>query len=214
MGEMYTNLMRASGVQCKPDAGEETLVALLNSGIGDGLFAGCNHSHLLPMMGIAPDGQLNSLLPPVRNATAPGQILAIDIMGREELDELLVRSFRLCNNNASRCLLVETVDDTGTLYAIDARKGGTVMQQGMNQCPVIMAVARMYHHARRLVDNDQIFIFKEDVERDILSNKFQWLAIRNVNGVILTRQNLERGFERGMRAEDGILIQQLFDPGA
>ena len=77
----------------------------------------------------------------------------------------------------------ETMNDAGTSHAIDARKGRAVMQQGVNQSSHVMTMARVYHHAGRFIDNNQVFVFKQNVKRNILGDKLQWSALRNVNGV-------------------------------
>jgi hypothetical protein len=55
-----------------------------------------------------------------------------------------------------------------------------VIQQRIDQSPAVDAGRRMHDHALRLVDDDDILIFIQDIQRDILRPDFDRRAFRNL----------------------------------
>ena len=60
------------------------------------------------------------------------------------------------------------MDDARTRHATDARERRAVPQQRVDECAGKMPGRRMYHHSRRLVDDDQVVIFEDDIKRNRL----------------------------------------------
>ncbi len=59
--------------------------------------------------------------------------------------------------------------DAGTRNIDDVRH---MVQQGIEQRAVGMTGSRMHHQTRRLVDDEDLVVFIDDVELDVLSNPF------------------------------------------
>ena len=65
--------------------------------------------------------------------------------------------------------LVDPVNYAGPRYPANAGKTGTtVVQQGVDDGAGLVAGRRVHGDARRLVDDDQVGVFVEDGERDVL----------------------------------------------
>ncbi len=86
------------------------------------------------------------------------------------LRQRLVRAVRLGDDHDAAGVLVEAVDDARPLDAADARQAVAAMvDQRVDQRAGPVAGAGMHHQPGRLVDDDQLGILVEDVERDVLA---------------------------------------------
>ena len=66
-------------------------------------------------------------------------------------------------------VLVQAMHDTGARDIDDVRH---VVQQGVEQGAIGMASSRVHHQARRLVDDQDVVVFVDDVELDVLGDPF------------------------------------------
>src|SRR5205807_1605999 len=65
-------------------------------------------------------------------------------------------------------LFVETMNDAGTLFAADSRQRRTVVEERIDESVFAMTSTRMNDKPRRLIDDDEIVVFEEYLERDHL----------------------------------------------
>jgi hypothetical protein len=47
-----------------------------------------------------------------------------------------------------------------------------MVQQGVDECPCIVALGRVYNHVSRFVDDDKVSVLVKDSQRDIFSQNF------------------------------------------
>ena len=67
-------------------------------------------------------------------------------------------------------VLVEPVHDAGPAHPADAGQAGAAMgDQRVDQRAGLVAGRRMHHEALRLVDDDDVVVLVDDIERDILA---------------------------------------------
>jgi len=71
------------------------------------------------------------------------------------------------NETAAR-VLVETMNDAGTLFPADPRQTGAVIEERIDQRVFAMTCAGMNNEPRGLVDHDEIIVFEENRKRDLL----------------------------------------------
>ncbi len=72
--------------------------------------------------------------------------------------------FVLGDNDNSRSILVQPVDDPWPTLSSDALKIGTVIEEGVHQSLFLSPRSRMHHHSWGLVDHDTIRILVEDIQ--------------------------------------------------
>ena len=90
-------------------------------------------------------------------------------MGGEHFGQALMRFGCLCGHHHATRILVETVDNAGTLFTADTCQAFAAMvDQRIDQRPVRVARRRVCDHPRRFVDDDDVIIFEKDIQRDIL----------------------------------------------
>jgi hypothetical protein len=79
-----------------------------------------------------------------------------------------VHAIVLGHDDAATGLLVETMDDAGTVLLRSAGKRTGVMKQGIHQGALLMTCAEVDDHSGRLVHDEKIGILMQDAERDFL----------------------------------------------
>src|SRR5579872_6496485 len=92
------------------------------------------------------------------------------------------------------------------------------MQERVNQCPAIARIVagprtRVNHHPRRLVNNRQIVIFINDIERDFFGNSLEWRTLRLANkSDRLASTQLQRSFRRSVVDKNFFFRDKLLHP--
>ena|SRR5437899_2226759 len=71
-------------------------------------------------------------------------------------------------DKAAARLFVETMNDAGTLFPADSRQVRAVIQERVHQRVVAMTSPRVNDKSRRLINDDQVVIFEENLKRDLL----------------------------------------------
>ena len=74
----------------------------------------------------------------------------------------------LGDDEEARGVLVEAVDDPRARRAADAAQVGAVEEKGVDERPRVVAGGRVDDETRRLVDEDDVRVLVDDVERDVL----------------------------------------------
>ena len=106
-------------------------------------------------------------------------ILSVQAVIRQLRRQSLVRHVILCRNDKPRCVLIDAVDYAGSPLTADTGEAVPAMvHQRVYKCAVRVPRSRVDHHAAGLVDNDNVRILIDDVERDILRFKRNVLRFR------------------------------------
>ena len=188
MGQMHPDLMGPPGFQPAFHQRQRRGAAkpLDNPGPGHGMAAALKQHRLTLAVGLVA-GQLRGDLQDIRGleadplcATQPRvagighaidqrQIAAVNGMTLELVGQPMVGRVMLGHHQQPGGVLVDPVDDPGPLFAADPRQAvAAMMQQRIDQRAAPRPRGRMHHHARSLVEDDQIGIFIDHVQRDIL----------------------------------------------
>ncbi len=86
----------------------------------------------------------------------------------EGVGEATVSTVGFSRHHQPGRVLVEAVHDAGPADAADPRQAVAAMtQQGVHQGAAEVSGSRMHHEARRLVDDDQVFVLEDDGQRDV-----------------------------------------------
>jgi hypothetical protein len=76
------------------------------------------------------------------------------------------------DDKASTCFFVETVDDAGPFFSADSRQGRAMAEQCIDQGVLPMASARMNDKPGWLIDDNEVIVLEENLERNGL-----WLSL-------------------------------------
>lgn len=87
-----------------------------------------------------------------------------------------------------------------------------VVDERICQSPVPVALRRMYHHPRRLVDDQQTFVLIDDIQGNILGNDLRippWLVHEHLD--IVKWLDAIVGLDRFPVHQDGVILDSLLN---
>jgi len=100
------------------------------------------------------------------------------------------------------------MDDTRSDYVTDATQVGTMVKKRIDQSSRVVAGCRVHDHMGRLDDDQQVFIFIKDVQRDVFGLGLGGLRRGNLDLDCLSSMEVSRGTHRPPAYKD----ESLFTP--
>ena len=163
MRHVHANLVRATGFELHLHQRVHA-VFLQHAVVADGLAPAAADRHACAVAAVAPDGGFYRAAGD-QDAIDQRDIFALDGARGELRDEVLARALGLGHHQQPRGILVEAVHDAG---ARQRRQRRRVVQQGIHERAFAVTGAGMHHQPRRFVDDEQLGVLVNEVERDIL----------------------------------------------
>ncbi len=142
--------------------------------VGDRVAAAFAHRHLVPGMRMAVDRRVDGAAGAVRHPPDKGEIATSHLAGPAVVGELrrqrLMRRVVLGDDEQARGVLVQPVHDARPLHPANAGQTLAAMgDQRIDERPGLVTGAGMHDEAGRLVDDDEVVVLVDDIERDILA---------------------------------------------
>ena len=123
--------------------------------------------------------------------------------------EALVGKVVLRHDQKSACVHVDTVDDARALLAVNAgERVAAVVQQGVDERPVLVTGGRMHDQSLRLVHDQHVRVLVNNVQRDVLCDQCGRLDLRKRQRVDVARSGFCVFFHGPSVAGDQSLLQQ------
>ena len=170
-----------------PGRPERRAEGLFQPIVGNGLSAaGPPDGHAFAVDRMAGDRRVDRALlrigtPPDQRLVDPGQVV-----GGKQLRQRDMGRIVLGHDHDARRLLVEPVHDARSAHAADPREAVAAMgEQCIDQRVVGIAGCRMHHETGRLVQDQQVGVFIEDVQIELLRLGLSGLGRRHVEQVAL-----------------------------
>ena len=186
MRHVHADLVRAAGLQTAGDK-RSTVAKTLFQGVVRQCAAPAGAGDRLPsaVSDISVQGSIDRADMGFRHPPNKGVVLAkehaIAAVPGELHGKGCVRGVILGDDENAGRILVEPVDDPRPFDAADAGKTVSAMRdERVDQRPAAVSSARMHHKPGRLVDDDDVCIFVEDFERDILRLRLCGRGRRNL----------------------------------
>lgn len=131
--------------------------------------------HLLALIRMRPDGLVDGVAIPVQAAAHDRVVFLFHRTLFKLAREMEVSRVVFGDNHHAACVSIQSMDDprsrrTSHLAQVLAKMK---CQRG-RQCALPMSLGRMHHHRMGLVDDNQVGVIVENVERDVL-----WLRARS-----------------------------------
>ena len=174
MRHVHPDLVGSARLQAAADetgSGE----AFLQLIVGDCLPGSCGstHSHFLPVGAGTLQSGGNRARPAFGRTPNKCEVFAfhaaIAAVGGELFGQALVGGIILGDHQETGCLLVDAVDDAGTLHPADTGQTIAAMgNQGVDEGASFIACTGVDHQPRRLVDDNEVGVLVDDGELDIL----------------------------------------------
>ena len=138
-------------------------------------FAVGKYGHLHPVAQAAADVSGHGAFVGLHVAPYQRVVDPVDRMVEKLLGQPGVRPLVLRDDQNARRVLVDAVDEPGShVPALKQRQILEVVRERVDERSRVVAVPRMYDHAGRLVDDDQVVVLVADVERNVLGDDFQF----------------------------------------
>src|SRR5919106_511596 len=174
--KMRAHLMRASRLQKTFDQRRDRLLLRAESRkqapMRHSLSASAlwKHGHFGAAGGMAADRRVDRTLRAGRRAPDKREIAALHLAGAAMVGELLgeraMRPVSLGHDHEPARVLVETMHDAWPRHPPDAREALTAMgDQRIDQRAFCVACARVHDKASRLVDDDEVLVLVDNIER-------------------------------------------------
>ena len=133
----------------------------------------------------------------------------------ELLQEGLEGAIVLGGHDATAGVLVETVNDAWAFDAADAREfSAAVVEEGVDESAIGIAGGRVHDHADRFVDDEEVVVFVDDVEGQILRDEFGRFGLRQIHADPVTHGDHRLG-PGGLSVEEDVAgLEEGLDAGA
>ena len=124
-------------------------------------------------------------------------VLSSNRMHRELFSEALMGEITFTDNQCTRCVHIDSVDDSGAQNAVDAGEiSAAVIQNRIDQCSAAVACRRMYDHPLWLIDDQKIIILVQNIKRNVFWLHVQFFRFRKKHQNGITGGNLTACFLR------------------
>ncbi len=203
VGHVHADLVGTAGLQLHPYVGVRA-EALEHAVVADRRLAAVGDGHALTHAAVAADRGVD-LAARGHHAHHDALVDTADAAFLQLVDQVGLRLQGLGHHHQTGGVLVQAVDDACARHIDDVRH---VVQQGIEQGAIGMACRRVDHQPGRLVDHQDLVVFIDDVQLDVLSHP---LAL----GLLLGIQGQQRAAVHGVAgAQDRAVDRQaaLFDP--
>ena len=177
MRHMHANLVRAAGFQMAGKARDLPVQkAFLHLIMGDGVARALmrRNSHFPAVVRRARKRRIH--LAKAGQGRAPHQRLIaalhapVAAMGSKLRAEREMRSIGFGRYHDAACVLVEAVDNARALFPANTRQRVAAMgDERVDERCLTIAGRRMHHHARWLVQHDELVILVQNIQRDVLA---------------------------------------------
>mgnify|MGYP001771280974 CR=1 FL=1 len=138
----------------------------------------------------------------------PGHALALQLRR-----QIKMRGVILGHDDEPCRVFVDPVHDSRTHHAVDAGKVMAMIKQGIDKRVSLIARSRVHDHAAGLIDDDDIFIFIADIQRDVLRLHIQRLRIIIAEHDLIPRSRFVAALARRTIDRHPALGDQLLHPG-
>jgi len=169
-GEVHADLVRATSVELNfhegggADASQGLPVGAGFAGVGEHHTPAGGHANAA--LWIAADGEIDAAAVFPQQALDEGDVRFLDGAPAEGFSELGMRCVIFCDEDYAGGIFVEAMNDSRAQRVTTLRQCLTAAEQGVDERSMSISGAGVNGHASGLVDDHDVFIFIEDVERD------------------------------------------------
>ncbi len=217
--EVDADLVGAAGVEVAEDeGGAGGGVGVEDLVVGDGGFAAgwVDDGHFLAVDGVAADVGEDGVFGRGGDAAGDGEVEFFHGFALGELgDEGLVGGVGFGDDEAAGGVFVEAVDDAGAFDAADAGELAlAVVEESVDEGAVGVSGAGVDDHAVGFVEDDDVFVFVEDVEGDVLGCVFEGDGFGDDDGDFVAGFDGVAWFGGVAVEGDELLADERLDAGA
>ncbi len=216
--EVDADLMGAAGVEVAEDeggvgggVGGEDLV------VGDGGFAawGIDDGHFLAVDGVSADVGEDGVGWGFGDSVGDAEVEFFHGASGELCGEGLVGGVGFGDDEAAGGVFVEAVDDAGSFDAADAGElAAAVVEEGVDEGAIGVSGGGVDDDAGVFVEDEEVFVFEEDVEGDVLGGGDVWDGFGEGDGDVVAGFDGVAWFCGVAVDEDELVADEGLDAGA
>ena len=191
--KVNANLVRASGVKDTTQKSGSVPEFFFDKPVRTCRLTVFAHSHFHAITRVAVNRFANDAGKEVRSLIHEGDILLLEFPRLKLLDESVVSFVGLREKHDAGGFLVEAVDDSGAQLSAGSRKLAlSVVEQRVDKGIIAGAGSGMRNDARVFIDDDDVFVFEKDIERDFGRRKrgFRRLGESDFEGIVFGKRGL------------------------
>ena len=166
---MDADLMRAARLKFAGNQGKPLIISGSDAVIRNGSLFGFESRGILDALcWMAAIGRIKAAVVRKLGGMANGPVLSVNIVHREHFNELFVGCLTPCDEQQTARFGVDAMDDAGARDSSNAAElifAG--VEQGIDEGVFLVADSGMDTKSGGLIDDDQMFIFVENIQRDI-----------------------------------------------
>src|SRR5581483_2344831 len=218
-GEMDADLVSASCINGDVEQGKfppRRIDTLTNAVMADGFTAlEAARGHASATNAVATDGGIDGSGILLEPAVREGNVGLLHLAAGELRGQFAMGDIVFRHDDQTACFLVETVNDDRPESAAHAGQTGEVVQECVDEGAAVAFVvggagAGVDHHAGGFVDDGQIIVFVDDIERDVFSDRAQGNDFGCVeDGDVLVAAEAQGGLGGGVVYQDFFFGDEL-----
>ncbi len=193
----------------------ELPITPINVNVRASCFSSVSDTHFLAQVWVPANGQVNPFPVPWRRAAHPGDILPLNPVVPEHVKQCLMGDQAFCHDKASRCPLIQPVNNAGSVNTVNHGKVRAVVDQCMHQSARTVSMRRMHDHPGGLVKDEEMIVFEQDIQGDIFRRQAQVSCFRNLEDITLPQPGLGGRFGPARDVTvDAMLAEELVQAAA
>lgn len=217
-GKVHANLMRASGVELDFEKSGGTEFPengpVCAGGAGVGRFAGRARRHFDAAFGVAGDREFDPSFCAGEFPLNKREIGLLDRAGLERFGEFGVGEIVFGDHDGSGGVFVEPMDDARAEGVAALRERLAAAEKGVDERAARIPCPGVDGHASRLVNNDEVVVFVEDVEGDRFGFGFERSTRLRPDSDPVASFEFLTGLGRPAIDQDKAGIDEFLDAGA
>lgn len=209
------DLVGAAGEELAADEG-----AVLMGGdvlpLGHGFFAGAviEDGHALSMDGVSADHVLEAPTFFFGQAVDGGEVDFTKAALGEGFGQAAVGDVIFGDDHAAGGVFIEAVDDARAHLSADAAEVVAVMEKGIDEGAVGISCGGVDDEAGGFVEDEDVFVLKKDIERDVLSDDGDGDDLRDDEGDLVSSFQGSAGLGRASVQGHMSVFDQVLEAGA
>src|SRR5574344_119868 len=138
-----------------------------------------NYSHLLAILVRSSYRRVYCSFVRSDNTVNQSSVLSYDLVPRQHVSKLQMSLIILAGQHNTGGILVNTMNNSRSDNAVDiGQLISAVSQKSVDKCPFVVTCGGVNNHSLRLVDDKNITVFVENIQRNILRSVVHNLRLR------------------------------------
>ncbi len=213
LAHVDSDLMGAPGEELAANEGAALMGANLLP-FGDGFFAGAVQEvgHAFAIHGVATKHGLDATFGFLWQAVDGGEVDFTESALGKGFTQAPMGDVVFSDDHAAGGVFIEPMDDAGSHLTADAAKVVTMMEEGIDEGAVWVPGCGVDDQSGRFIEHEDVFVLKEDLQRDVLGNDGDGRDLWNGDGKGISCAHGGAGFGGAAIERDVSVPEKVLNP--